>query len=162
MWQEIDPSIAELLNQQQAAKNSSDYGAGLLNQLIGRKDRVTGEIFRAGEEIYVCFRCELGYHQDSWDFLEQQCEQCGAIAPKIQKILLPIPDPSPVLAKDHPQGALRNSSAQDSQEAGTDPSRELDPESIAAIEPSSEQPPEPSPALSPQKTPPSSPEIDNP
>ncbi|MGB3651666.1 MAG: tetratricopeptide repeat protein, partial [Rivularia sp. (in: cyanobacteria)] len=48
----------------------------LLSNLIGQKDRVSGEILQPGEKIYVCEPCQLGYHQDSWEFLNKECEQC--------------------------------------------------------------------------------------
>ena len=49
----------------------------LLTNLIGQKDRVSGEILQAGEKIYACESCQLGYHQDSWEFLNKECEQCN-------------------------------------------------------------------------------------
>lgn len=48
----------------------------LLSNLIGQKDRVSGEILQPGEKIYVCEPCQLGYHKDSWEFLNKKCEQC--------------------------------------------------------------------------------------
>ncbi len=48
----------------------------LINNLIGQKDRVTGDIFNPGEKVYFCVPCQLGYHQDSWRFLDRKCEQC--------------------------------------------------------------------------------------
>ncbi|MEH2161560.1 MAG: tetratricopeptide repeat protein, partial [Nostoc sp.] len=50
----------------------------LLTNLIGQKDRVTGEVFSQGETVYFCVPCQLGYHEDSWQFLNQKCEQCGS------------------------------------------------------------------------------------
>lgn len=47
-----------------------------LSNLIGQKDRVSQEIFRAGEKVYFCISCQLGYHEDSWQYLNQTCEQC--------------------------------------------------------------------------------------
>lgn len=47
-----------------------------LSNLIGQKDRVSQEIFSAGEKVYFCVNCQLGYHEDSWQYLNQKCEQC--------------------------------------------------------------------------------------
>lgn len=47
-----------------------------LTNLIGQKDRVSQEMFRAGEKVYFCVNCQLGYHEDSWQFLDMKCEQC--------------------------------------------------------------------------------------
>lgn len=48
----------------------------LISKLIGQKDRVTGDVFKAGEKVYFCVPCQLGYHEDSWQFLDRKCEQC--------------------------------------------------------------------------------------
>ncbi|KZL49924.1 hypothetical protein A2T98_10090 [Nodularia spumigena CENA596] len=48
----------------------------LISNLIGQKDRVTGDVFISGEKVYFCVPCQLGYHEDSWQFLDQKCEQC--------------------------------------------------------------------------------------
>lgn len=47
-----------------------------LTNLISQKDRVTQEIFHAGEKVYFCVSCQLGYHEDSWQFLDMKCDQC--------------------------------------------------------------------------------------
>ncbi len=61
----------------------------LLNDLIGQRDRVSGEVFRQGEKVYICFQCQLGYHEDSWQFLNKQCEQCKSS--NLKNYNLPIP-----------------------------------------------------------------------
>jgi hypothetical protein len=48
----------------------------LISKLIGQKDRVTGDVFKEGEKVYFCVPCQLGYHEDSWQFLDRKCEQC--------------------------------------------------------------------------------------
>ncbi|MDB9322753.1 hypothetical protein PN483_06040 [Nodularia spumigena CS-591/04] len=48
----------------------------LISNLIGQKDRVTGDVFNSGEKVYFCVPCQLGYHEDSWQFLDRKCEQC--------------------------------------------------------------------------------------
>ncbi|MDP5337456.1 MAG: hypothetical protein NWQ28_02630 [Nodularia sp. (in: cyanobacteria)] len=48
----------------------------LISNLIGQKDRVTGDVFNLGEKVYFCVPCQLGYHEDSWKFLNRKCEQC--------------------------------------------------------------------------------------
>ncbi len=50
----------------------------LLTNLIGQKDRVSGEILQPGEKVYICEPCQLGYHKDSWEFLNKKCEQCNS------------------------------------------------------------------------------------
>ena len=50
----------------------------LLTNLIGQKDRVSGEILQPGEKVYICEPCQLGYHKDSWEFLNKVCEQCNS------------------------------------------------------------------------------------
>jgi len=48
----------------------------LLNNLIGAKDILTGEVFKPGDKAYFCVPCQLGYHEDSWEHLNQECDQC--------------------------------------------------------------------------------------
>ncbi|MFM6396109.1 tetratricopeptide repeat protein [Planktothrix sp.] len=48
----------------------------LLRNLIGQKDLVTRQEFKPGEKIYLCVRCQLGYHEESYQFLNNRCDQC--------------------------------------------------------------------------------------
>lgn len=48
----------------------------MLKNLIGQKDRVSSEFFCQGEKIYFCVACQLGYHEEIWEYLERECEQC--------------------------------------------------------------------------------------
>ena len=48
----------------------------LLRNLIGQKDLVSREEFKPGETIYLCVRCQLGYHEESYQFLNNRCDQC--------------------------------------------------------------------------------------
>jgi hypothetical protein len=48
----------------------------LLNNLIGAKDIVTGEVFKPGDKAYFCVPCQLGYHEESWEHLNKECDQC--------------------------------------------------------------------------------------
>ena len=41
------------------------------------KDRVTQEIFRPGEKVYLCHVHRLGYHEDSWQEMGCRCMVCG-------------------------------------------------------------------------------------
>lgn len=59
-----------------AINHSTANTEELIRKLIGQKDRVTSEIFNAGEKVYFCVPCQLGYHEDSWQFLDQKCDQC--------------------------------------------------------------------------------------
>lgn len=56
--------------------NQNSYLDEQLKNLIGQKDRVSQEIFCAGEKVYFCESCQLGYHEDSWQYLTRKCEQC--------------------------------------------------------------------------------------
>ena len=68
LWEElVEPSIIHFSN------NSVEE---VVKNLIGQKDIVSSEVFQAGEKVYVCVSCQLGYHEDSWQFLNQACEQC--------------------------------------------------------------------------------------
>ncbi|MFB2876466.1 hypothetical protein [Floridanema aerugineum] len=40
------------------------------------KDPVTQEIFRPGEQVYLCHRHKLAYHEDSWREIGCQCIVC--------------------------------------------------------------------------------------
>lgn len=60
----------------------------LVKNLIGQKDRVSGEVFCQGEKVYFCVGCQLGYHEDSWEFLNQRCEQCKSSNVKIYSLPL--------------------------------------------------------------------------
>ncbi|CAD5951673.1 Translocon at the outer membrane of chloroplasts 64 [Planktothrix agardhii] len=48
----------------------------LLRNLIGQKDLVSREEFKPGETIYLCVRCQLGYHEDSYLYINNRCDQC--------------------------------------------------------------------------------------
>ena len=52
-----------------------DLDAELAN-MVGQRDMVSGEVFRPGDRIYYCHACALGYHPDSWAYLESACAQC--------------------------------------------------------------------------------------
>jgi hypothetical protein len=41
------------------------------------KDPITQEIFTPGETVYLCHRHRLGYHEDSWKEVGNQCIICG-------------------------------------------------------------------------------------
>ena len=69
-WREVDINTPTV--------NLSTDIQELLNNLIGQKDRVTGQVFKSGEQVYFCIPCQLGYHKDSWEFLNQKCEQCSS------------------------------------------------------------------------------------
>ena len=75
----------------------------LLTNLVGQKDRVSGEILQPGEKIYVCESCQLGYHQDSWEFLNKECEQCNFSISKLYTL------PFNITFKDIPQTQSFNS-----------------------------------------------------
>ncbi|WP_414620244.1 tetratricopeptide repeat protein [Calothrix sp. CCY 0018] len=62
----------------------------LLKNLVGQKDRVSGEILQAGEKVYICEPCQLGYHKDSWEFLNKKCEQCKSSINKLYSLPIPI------------------------------------------------------------------------
>ena len=47
-----------------------------MRNLIGQKDLVSREEFKPGEKIYLCVRCQLGYHEESYQFLNNRCDQC--------------------------------------------------------------------------------------
>ena len=68
----IDTTIDNDDNDFLSSQNQNE----LLTNLVGQKDRVSGEILKAGEKVYICEPCQLGYHQDSWEFLNKKCEQC--------------------------------------------------------------------------------------
>ena len=57
-------------------------------QIIGLKDRVSQEEFTVGDKVYFCTRCQLGYHQDSWEYLNCKCDQCKTFD-KIEIHILP-------------------------------------------------------------------------
>ncbi len=61
----------------------------ILSNLVGQKDRCSGEILASGQKIYVCLACELGYHEDSWNYLNQKCDQCKADETQIKSYILP-------------------------------------------------------------------------
>lgn len=67
-WKEIDTNIS-IFNQ------TTDIQE-LLNNLIGQRDIVTSQVFTSGEQVYFCVRCQLGYHEDSWEYLNKECNQC--------------------------------------------------------------------------------------
>ena len=48
----------------------------LLRNLIGQKDLVSREEFKPGETIYLCVRCQLGYHEGSYQYINNRCDQC--------------------------------------------------------------------------------------
>jgi len=48
----------------------------LLRNLIGQKDLVSREEFKPGETIYLCVRCQLGYHEESYQYINNRCDQC--------------------------------------------------------------------------------------
>ncbi len=62
----------------------------LLTHLVGQKDRVSSEILQPGEKIYVCEPCQLGYHKDSWEFLNKKCEQCDSSINKLYSLPIAI------------------------------------------------------------------------
>ena len=62
----------------------------LLAHLVGQKDRASGEILQPGEKIYVCEPCQLGYHKDSWEFLDKKCEQCKSSINKLYSLPIAI------------------------------------------------------------------------
>lgn len=64
-----------------------DINEQLIN-LIGQKDRVSQEIFRAGAKVYFCVSCQLGYHEDSWQFLDMKCDQCKSSNVNIYRLPL--------------------------------------------------------------------------
>ncbi|GAB4304746.1 MAG: hypothetical protein Fur0025_46600 [Oscillatoriaceae cyanobacterium] len=41
------------------------------------KDPVTQEIFRPGENVYLCHVHRLAYHEDSWQEMGCRCMVCG-------------------------------------------------------------------------------------
>ncbi|MCL1471001.1 hypothetical protein [Argonema antarcticum] len=41
------------------------------------KDPVTQEIFRPGEQVYLCYTHKLAYHEDSWREMGCKCMVCG-------------------------------------------------------------------------------------
>lgn len=61
----------------------------ILSNLVGQKDRCSGEILQSGQKIYVCLPCQLGYHEDSWNYLHQKCDQCKADETQIKSYILP-------------------------------------------------------------------------
>jgi len=42
------------------------------------KDPVTQEIFRPGEQVYLCHSHRLAYHEDSWKEIGNKCIVCGS------------------------------------------------------------------------------------
>lgn len=48
----------------------------ILKSIIGCRDPKTLDIFRPGETVYLCRRCRSAYHEDSWQELNRQCENC--------------------------------------------------------------------------------------
>jgi hypothetical protein len=60
----------------------------LLKDLIGQKDSVNKKLFKRGEKIYLCVRCQSAYHEDSWESLGRSCQQCKA-ATKVREYNLP-------------------------------------------------------------------------
>lgn len=86
-WQNLP-----LINQRKIEDNDLISEAKILHiltNLIGQKDLVSGEILKSGEKIYVCLNCKLGYHEDSWYYLNQRCEQCKANINQIKSYILP-------------------------------------------------------------------------
>jgi hypothetical protein len=67
-WKEIGTNIS-IFNQNTDIEQ-------LLTNLIGAKDNVTGEVFKPGDKAYFCVPCQLGYHEDSWEYLNKECNQC--------------------------------------------------------------------------------------
>jgi hypothetical protein len=66
-----------------------------LQTLVGQKDLVSGEILKSGEKVYVCLHCRLGYHEDSWYYLNRMCEQCKADEDQVKSFILPkLPSPT--------------------------------------------------------------------
>jgi hypothetical protein len=61
----------------------------ILQSLIGTKDLVSGEILKPGQRVYVCLSCQLGYHEDSWYYLNRVCEQCKGDEKQIKSHILP-------------------------------------------------------------------------
>lgn len=77
-WVDISPRQTEnkVVNDFFRCVNKNQNLDEQLKNLIGQKDRVSQEIFCAGEKVYFCERCQLGYHEDSWQYLTLKCEQC--------------------------------------------------------------------------------------
>jgi len=77
-------------NPQNLASNRPRYVeiSDLLKDLIGQKDSINQQLFRSGEKVYICIRCQSGYHEDSWQSLGCTCKQCGN-ATKVREYTLP-------------------------------------------------------------------------
>jgi len=67
-WKEVGTNIS-IFNQ------TTDLEE-LLTNLIGLNDCVTGEVFKPGDKAYFCVPCQLGYHEESWEHLNKECNQC--------------------------------------------------------------------------------------
>jgi len=81
--------------------------------ILGLKDRVTQQEFTVGDKVYFCTSCQLGYHQDSWEYLNCKCDQCKNCH-KVEIYILPdtvvsktINTPSELSKKEIDLGALR-------------------------------------------------------
>ena len=89
-WTDISTSEASdtvVFNDEFLGKNQNNNLNEHLINLIGQKDQVTREMFRAGEKVYFCVNCQLGYHEDSWQSLERKCNQCKSSKFMLIKII---------------------------------------------------------------------------
>ena len=83
-WEELSSfkKIPSEINNQTELKKK-------LQRIVGTRDRVSGEILKSGQKVYVCLDCKLGYHEDSWYYINQMCEQCKANHNQIKSYILP-------------------------------------------------------------------------
>lgn len=80
-WIDIssNPSVERgetVIDRNYFAQNVPDDLDNILKNVIGTTDPYSQEKFKSGESVYLCRRCRLAYHDDSWKEINCKCRDC--------------------------------------------------------------------------------------